>query len=50
MIEISRKKVESLLRKNFSFKILVVRNSKKHEGHGQVAQNPEKLTFLLRWY
>ena len=50
MIEISRKKrIESLLRKNFSFKILVVRDdSKKHEGHSQVAQNSSETHFFIK--
>ena len=50
MIEISRKKrIESLLRKNFSFKILVVRDdSKKHEGHSQDAQNPKETHFFIQ--
>ena len=50
MIEISRKKrIESLLRKNFSFKILVVRDdSKKHEGHSQVAQNSRETHFFIK--
>ena len=50
MIEISRKKrIESLLRKNFSLRILLVRDdSKKHEGHSQVAQNSKETHFFIK--
>ena len=52
MKEDSRKKrIETILKKNFSPKVLLVRDdSKKHEGHSQVSRNARKLTFLLRWY
>ena len=50
MIELSRKtRIESLLKKNFSLKKLIVRDdSKKHEGHSQVAQNPKETHFFIQ--
>ena len=50
MIEHSRKKrIESLLRKNFSFKMLLVRDdSKNHEGHSQVTQNSKETHFFIK--
>ena len=50
MIKLSRKKrIESLLRKNFSLKVLLVRDdSKKHEGHSQVVQNSTETHFFIK--
>ena len=50
MIEISRKKrIENILRKNFSFKILLVRDdSKKHKGHSQIAKNSRETHFFIK--
>lgn len=50
MIEISRKKrIESLLRENFSLKILLVRDdSEKHEGHSQVTENARETHFFIK--
>ena len=50
MKENSRKKrIEAILKKNFSPTVLLVRDdSKKHEGHSQVSRNTEETHFFIR--
>ncbi len=50
MIEDSRKKrIETILNKNFSPTILLVRDdSKKHEGHSQVSRNTKETHFFVK--
>ena len=50
MNELFRKKrIESVLRKNFSLKMLLVRDdSKKHEGHSQINQNSRETHFFVK--
>ena len=50
MKEDSRKKrIETILKKNFSLKILLVRDdSKKHEGHSQVSRNAKETHFFIK--
>ena len=50
MKEDSRKKrIETILKKNFSLKILLVRDdSKKHEGHSQVSKNTKETHFFIK--
>ena len=50
MKENSRKKrIETILNKNFSPKILMVRDdSKKHEGHSQVSRNAKETHFFIK--
>ena len=50
MNEDSRKKrIEKILLKNFSPKLLLVRDdSKKHEGHSQVSANSKETHFFIR--
>ena len=50
MKEVSRKKrIESILKKNFSPKILFVRDdSKEHEGHAQINQNCNETHFFVK--
>ena len=50
MKEDSRKKrIETILKKNFSLKILLVRDdSKKHEGHSQVTRNAKETHFFIK--
>ena len=50
MKEDSRKKrIETILKKNFSPKVLLVRDdSKKHEGHSQVSRNAEETHFFIK--
>ena len=50
MTEDSRKKrIERILKKNFSPKVLLVRDdSKKHEGHSQVTRNAKETHFFIK--
>ena len=50
MKEDSRKKrIETILKKNFSPTVLFVRDdSKKHEGHSQVIRNTKETHFFFR--
>ena len=50
MKENSRKKrIESILKKNFSPTTLLVRDdSKKHEGHSQVSRNAKETHFFIK--
>ena len=50
MKEVSRKKrIETILKKNFSPKVLLVRDdSKKHEGHSQVSRNAKETHFFIK--
>ena len=50
MKEDSRKKrIETILKKNFSPTVLLVRDdSKKHEGHSQVSKNRKETHFFIR--
>ncbi len=50
MKEDSRKKrIEIILKKNFSPKVLLVRDdSKKHEGHSQVSRNAKETHFFIK--
>lgn len=50
MEEYSRKKrIETILKKNFSLKVLLVRDdSKKHEGHTQVTRNAKETHFFIK--
>ena len=50
MKEDSRKKrIETILKKNFSPKVLLVRDdSKKHEGHSQVSRNTKETHFFIK--
>ena len=50
MKEDSRKKrIETILKKNFSPKVLLVRDdSKKHEGHSQVSKNTKETHFFIK--
>ena len=50
MNKVSRKnRIERILIKNFSPKVLLVRDdSKKHEGHSQVGSNLEETHFFIR--
>tara|TARA_Y100000589_G_scaffold296162_1_gene303138 strand:+ start:787 stop:1056 length:270 start_codon:yes stop_codon:yes gene_type:complete len=50
MKENSRKKrIETILKKNFSPTILMVRDdSKKHEGHGQISKNAQETHFFVK--
>ena len=50
MKEDSRKKrIETILKKNFSPSVLVVRDdSKKHEGHSQVINNTKETHFFIK--
>ena len=50
MKEDSRKKrIETILKKNFSLKILLVRDdSKKHEGHSQVSKNTKETHLFIK--
>ncbi|MEC8100196.1 MAG: BolA family protein [Pseudomonadota bacterium] len=50
MKENSRKKrIETILKKNFSPSVLLVRDdSKKHEGHSQVINNTKETHFFIK--
>ena len=50
MKEDSRKKrIETILKKNFSPRVLLVRDdSKKHEGHSQVSINAQETHFFIK--
>ena len=50
MKEDSRKKrIETILKKNFSPSVLLVRDdSKKHEGHSQVINNTKETHFFIK--
>ena len=50
MKEDSRKKrIETILKKNFSPTVLLVRDdSKKHEGHSQVSKNTKETHFFIK--
>ena len=50
MKEDSRKKrIETILKKNFSPTVLFVRDdSKKHEGHSQVSRNDKETHFFIK--
>ena len=50
MKEDSRKKrIETILKKNFSPKVLLIRDdSKKHEGHSQVSRNAKETHFFIK--
>ena len=50
MKEDSRKKrIEAILKKNFSPSLLLVRDdSKKHEGHSQVSRNAKETHFFIK--
>ena len=50
MKEDSRKKrIEAILKKNFSPSVLLVRDdSKKHEGHSQVSRNAKETHFFIK--
>ena len=50
MKEDSRKKrIETILKKNFSPRVLLVRDdSKKHEGHSQVSRNAQETHFFIK--
>ena len=50
MEEYSRKKrIEKILKKNFSLKVLLVRDdSKKHEGHTQISRNAKETHFFIK--
>ena len=50
MKEDSRKKrIETILKENFSPKVLLVRDdSKKHEGHSQVSRNAKETHFFIK--
>ena len=50
MKEDSRKKrIETILKENFSPRVLLVRDdSKKHEGHSQVSRNTKETHFFIK--
>ena len=50
MKEDSRKKrIETILKKNFSpTELLVIDDSKKHEGHSQVSRNAKETHFFIK--
>ena len=50
MKEDSRKKrIETIIKNNFSPKVLLVRDdSKKHEGHSQVSKNIKETHFFIK--
>ena len=50
MKEDSRKKrIETIIKNNFSPKVLLVRDdSKKHEGHSQVSRNTKETHFFIK--
>jgi len=50
MKEDSRKKrIETILKENFSPRVLLVRDdSKKHEGHSQVSRNTKETRFFIK--
>ncbi len=44
-----KKRIETILKKNFSPKVLLVRDdSKKHEGHSQVSKNTKETHFFIK--
>ena len=44
-----KKRIEKILKKNFSPKILFIRDdSKKHEGHTQIKENLRETHFFIR--
>ena len=44
-----KKRIETILKKNFSPKVLLVRDdSKKHEGHSQVSRNTKETHFFIK--
>ena len=44
-----KKRIEKILKKNFSPKILFIRDdSKKHEGHTQIEENSIETHFFIR--
>ena len=44
-----KKRIETILKKNFSPKILLVRDdSKKHEGHSQISINAKETHFFIK--
>ena len=44
-----KKRIETILKKNFSPSILLVRDdSKKHEGHSQVSRNAKETHFFIK--
>tara|TARA_A100001011_G_C13527402_1_gene523103 strand:+ start:41 stop:310 length:270 start_codon:yes stop_codon:yes gene_type:complete len=44
-----KKRIERILKKNFSPKILLVRDdSKEHEGHAQINQNSKETHFFVK--
>ena len=44
-----KKRIEKILKKNFSPSILLVRDdSKKHEGHSQVSKNAKETHFFIK--
>ena len=44
-----KKRIEIILKKNFSPKVLLVRDdSKKHEGHSQVSKNIKETHFFIK--
>ena len=44
-----KKRIETILKKNFSPKVLLVRDdSKNHEGHSQVSRNDQETHFFIK--
>ena len=44
-----KKRIETILKKNFSPKVLLVRDdSKKHKGHSQVSSNDKETHFFIK--
>ena len=44
-----KKRIETILKKNFSTTVLLVRDdSKKHEGHSQVGRNAKETHFFIK--
>ena len=47
--DLRKKRIEAILKKNFSPSVLLVRDdSKKHEGHSQVSRNAKETHFFIK--
>ena len=47
--DLRKKRIEVILKKNFSPSVLLVRDdSKKHEGHSQVSRNAKETHFFIK--
>ena len=48
-VDSRKRRIETILKKNFSPKVLLVRDdSKKHEGHSQVSRNAKETHFFIK--